>query len=78
MEPQVRRIIRVMGITLAILYILAVGVLALLKAASEPPSDRLPWAEVIYGPAITVISCFLLFVGAIGIENLIKSGKGSR
>ena len=78
MEPQERRFIRVMGIAFAILYVVVVVGLALCKAASKPPTDRLPWAEVIYGPAITVISCFLLFLGAIGIEHLVRVRKGRR
>lgn len=75
MEPQERRFLRVMGITFAMLYVVVVGVLAVVKVALKLPSDRLPWTEVIYGPAITVISCFLLFLGAIGIEHLIRTRK---
>jgi hypothetical protein len=77
-ESQERHFVRVMVITLAILYVVGVGILALLKATSKSASDRLPWAEVVYGPAITVISCFLLFLGAAGIERLIRARKGRR
>jgi hypothetical protein len=74
-KPLERHFVRVMGITLAFLYVVVVGVLALWKAASNPPSDRLPWAEVVYGPAITVNSCFLLFLGAAGIEHLVRARR---
>jgi hypothetical protein len=67
-----------MGITLAVLYVVVVGVLALWKATSMSASDRLPWAEVVYGPAIAVISCVLLFLGAAGIERLMRARKGRR
>jgi hypothetical protein len=75
---QQRHFVRIMGITLAILNVVGVGVLALWKATSMSASDRLPWAEVVYGPAITVISCFLLFLIAAGIERLIGARKGRR
>jgi len=65
------------GIALAVVYVAAVGFFAIGKAASMPGLDRLSWPEVIYGPAITVASTFLLLLGATKIEDLIRSRKGS-
>jgi len=78
MRPEERRLVRVSAITFAVLYVVLVGAFALWKASSMPQSDRLSWAEVFYGPAITILSSFLLFLGAIGIEHLIKSGKDAK
>jgi hypothetical protein len=78
MEPKDRHLIRVSGISFAALYVVLVGIFALWKASSMPQSNRLSWAEVLYGPAITILSCFLLFLGAVGIEHLIKSGKDAK
>lgn len=81
MEPQERLIFRVLGIAFAILYVVAVGVLALWKvalAAFKVPSDGLPWAEVFYGPAISVISICLMCLGGMGIEHLVRAHKGRR
>jgi hypothetical protein len=67
-----------MGIVLAILYVVVVGILSVCKASLLPTTDRLSWAEVIYGPAITVISCFILLLVAIGMEDLVTSRKGRK
>lgn len=78
MGPKDRHLIRVSGITFAVLYVVLVGAFALWKASSMPQSDRVSWAEALYGPAITILSGFLLFLGAVGIEHLIGSGKGAK
>jgi len=49
----------------ALLYIVFVAGFAAVKFFS--PIELLPWAELFYGPAITVVSCFLLFAIAIWI-----------
>jgi hypothetical protein len=43
-----------------------VGTLDILKTwlGAEKP----PWGEVFYGPAITVVSCYLLVVVAVWVE----------
>ncbi|WP_165233874.1 hypothetical protein [Aquisphaera insulae] len=55
------QVYRKVGIGFAILYVVEVGGLALWKAAAMPQADRLPWAEVVYGPAIMIASCILLW-----------------
>jgi|GEM_PF-1529399 len=84
MEPTYRRFfreygrgIRVYGIASGVCYIVGVGAFALWKASSAPQFDRLSWAEVFHGPAITVLSCFLLLMGTLWIEHPIRSDKGA-
>jgi hypothetical protein len=69
-----RQVVRRYGIILAVLYFPMVGGLALLKATT-PLFAGLPWPEVIYGPALTFGSCFLLFFVACWIEHRIR-GNG--
>ncbi len=78
MGPKNKHLIRVPGIIFAALYAVLVGAFALWKASSMPQSDRLTWAEVFYGPAIAIRSSVLLVLGAVGIEHLIRSGKGAK
>jgi hypothetical protein len=53
-------------------YVVIVGAMAVLKVrlgTDEPPLGlRGSWAEVFYGPAITVCSIFLLLVIAVWLE----------
>lgn len=68
------RFIRQLGIALAALYVVMVGVPALLKVAFSP-SDGLPWAEVVYGPAISIGSCFLLVSLGVWAEHRFRRSE---
>jgi hypothetical protein len=70
-----RWLARVVGMTLAACYVLGVTALALLKAAGVPAFVGIPWAEVVYGPGITVISCSLLILAGAGIGHLVEARK---
>jgi hypothetical protein len=51
-------------------YVFIVGALAVLKGWLA--TDKPPWAEVFYGPAITVVSCYLLVVIGVWLECLLR------
>jgi len=74
-KPKERHFVHILGFALPVVYVVMVAGLALWKATSMPQSDRLSWAEVVYGPAITIVSYFLLFLAGIGIDHLISSRK---
>jgi uncharacterized protein (DUF302 family) len=64
-------LLRRAAIAFIALYLVAVAVFAALKAATTF-CTTMTWPEVIYGPAITVISSFLLFYVAFRIECRIR------
>jgi hypothetical protein len=65
-------IVRVMAIAHGLIYFVGVGLLALLKIVWF---ESIPWAEVFYGPAITVSCCFFLFLVVFRIELWIESNQ---
>jgi hypothetical protein len=71
METQQQPFIRRIVAPLALLYIAIVAVFSLLKAAT-PIFGAVPWAELIYGPAITIGSYFMLLIVALWIERLFR------
>jgi hypothetical protein len=74
MGKQDRRFFDVAMVALFAGYLIAVGVLALVKTTTSLVA-RVSWIEVFGGPAITFISGFLLFVGAISLERLVRGRK---
>jgi hypothetical protein len=69
-----------LGIGFVVFYVAAVGVLAFLKLA-RPSSVPISWSEVFYGPAITAVSSFVLFLIVFCIDHLIRAfrrGRSSR
>lgn len=57
-----RRFLIRMGKYFVLLYLIFVAILASVNLFS--PVRVLPWAEVFYGPAITIVCCFALFAAA--------------
>jgi len=70
MEQPTRQLIRRIGAVLMATYLGWVAILALLKAGTAFPG--IPWAEVVYGPAITTVSIFLLVVLGDWVELKIR------
>jgi hypothetical protein len=64
--PSARPFLRRIAIAYAVAYAVIVGAFAAFKAGVG--ADALPWAEVFYGPAITVVSCFLILVAGVWYE----------
>lgn len=71
MPPETGRLVRRVGVAFTGLYLGIVAVFALLKAKTSFFAAQ-PWAEVVYGPAITVGCSFLLFLSAVWIELWIR------
>lgn len=68
------RFIKLLGIAFSMYYVAMVAILVLLKATLSP-ADGLSWTEVVYGPAITVGSCFLLVVVGLWVEHRIRRSR---
>jgi hypothetical protein len=65
-----RKYLRCMAFGCIVTYVFFVGVLAILKGRQA--TDKPPWAEVFYGPAITVACCYLLVVFGVWLECLLR------
>jgi hypothetical protein len=60
-----RQATRCITVALTALYPILVALLAVLKGATEF-FDAVPWAAVVYGPAITIVcTCFLIHVAIV-------------
>jgi len=70
MEQPTRQLIRRIGLVMIAAYLGFVAILALIKAGTA--AEGLPWAEVVYGPAITTVSIFLLVVLGDWVELRIR------
>jgi hypothetical protein len=70
MPVATRQLLRRLAVAFVGVYAVGVGALATLKGwlGAEKP----PWAEVFYGPAITLGSCYLLVAIGVWLECRIK------
>jgi hypothetical protein len=70
MPLATRQFLRHLAVAFAGVYVVFAGALALLKGWLG--ADKTPWAEVFYGPAITLGSCYLLVAIGVRLECRIK------
>jgi hypothetical protein len=70
MTLATHQFLRRLAVAFGGVYMVLVGALALLKGwlGAEKP----PWAEVFYGPAITLGSCYLLVAIGVWLECRMK------
>jgi hypothetical protein len=66
--------LRLLAIGLCVTYGVVIAIFAVLKAAT-PALDFIGWAEIVYGPAITVGCVFLLMAIGVRVECWIR-GEG--
>jgi hypothetical protein len=66
-----RRFLRTVAIALAVVYVAVVGILSLVKADFE--LEGMPWSEVVYGPAISTASIYVLCLGSIAMNHWTRS-----
>jgi hypothetical protein len=70
MPVATRQFLRRLAVAFAGVYPTVVGALATLKG--WPGAEKLPWAEVFCGPAITLVSCYLLLAIGVWVECRMK------
>ena len=70
-----RGLLRRAAVAFSALYVVLVAGFALLKALT-PRWGAVAWAEIVYGPAITVFCGYLLFYVAVRVECLVRDRKG--
>jgi len=66
---------QILVIVHVVVYVAAVVVFALLKATAIPFFVRASWAEVVYNPAITVISSILMCLSVDVIGYYFRSRR---
>ena len=62
-----KRLLVRMAKLFVLIYLAAVAGFTAVNLLS--PIKILPWPELFYGPAITVVSCFILFAAAVWISS---------
>jgi hypothetical protein len=77
MRQREPRFLRVLGFAFATFYVAFVGILALLKV-TMPAVIPVTWSEVIYGPALSVVSSYALITVGIWIEDRIRIERARR
>ena len=60
------------GLACCVIYVVAVGALVILKTRAQLPN---PWIEVVLGPAVTMLCCFLIALLACLLESRLR-GRG--
>ena len=70
MPLATRQFLRRLAVAFVGVYPVCVGALAILKGWLG--AEKTPWAEVFYGPAITLVSCYLLVVIGVWLECRMK------
>jgi hypothetical protein len=66
-----RTVLKIYAVGLGVAYVVVVAVLGVLKMTTDLCSS-LAWSELLYGPAITVASIYLLIGLAYWLERWIR------